>query len=533
MHCACNEGDGRSGILLHDGVHLLPPICPSSPAEGRCRLIALFHFHVTQIKRSAGQSAIAAAAYRAGEKLHSEYYGDNPDYTCKGGVVCSEILLPAHAPPRLADRETLWNEVEKVEQHPKAQLAYSFDIALQNEFSMEENRALVRQFLLDEFVSRGMIVDYAIHETDVSEGGIQNPHFHVLCPIRPLNPDGTWGTKQRRQYILDEHGNRIPNGKGDYEFKAVPTTDWGSPERLEAWRQAWSNLCNAKFEEKGLPCRIDNRSYARQGVEQIPTVHEGPAVRQMEARGIATDKGNLNRLIRATNQRLKEIARRIKELLQGIAEIKAQMEVPQSPVLAGLLKQRMEQRNAGAWSDKAKVGNLKEFAHLILLLQERGIVTLDDFETYMSKYQEKSNTMTAVLKAKSERMKELSELIRFAGEFKRLAPIYEEWNNIKFKKAREKYRAEHEREISLFLLAKRKLDAAAPDHKIPVNTWQKELDSLTETYAAESERLKPVRAELKELYKIKSKIEPFLREETQDKNTEQRKETYAQKEETH
>ena len=93
--------------------------------------IALFHFHVTQIKRSAGQSAVAAAAYRSGEKLHSEYYGEDSDYTRKGGVICSEILLPAHAPPEYADRETLWNAVEKVERGKKAQLAYSFDIAFQ------------------------------------------------------------------------------------------------------------------------------------------------------------------------------------------------------------------------------------------------------------------------------------------------------------------------------------------------------------------------------------------------------------------
>ena len=86
--------------------------------------IALFHFHVTQIKRSAGQSAVAAAAYRAGEKLHSEYYGEDSDYTRKGGVICSEILLPSHAPPEYADRETLWNAVEKAERGKKAQLAY-------------------------------------------------------------------------------------------------------------------------------------------------------------------------------------------------------------------------------------------------------------------------------------------------------------------------------------------------------------------------------------------------------------------------
>lgn len=426
-------------------------------------------------------------------------------------MICSEILLPPNAPERLFDRETLWNEVERIEQHPKAQLAYSFDIALQNEFSMEENCQLVRQFLQDEFVSRGMIVDYAIHEKDAGEGGIQNPHFHVLCPIRPLNPDGSWGNKQRREYILDERGNRIPNGKGDYEFKAVPTTDWGSPERLEAWRQAWAELCNAKFEEKGLPDRIDHRSYARQGIEQIPTMHEGPAVRQMEARGISTDKGGLNRLIRATNQKLREIARRIKEIMIGFAEIKEKLTEPESPVLATMLQQYMEQRNAGAWSQKARIGNLKEFSHLILLLERCGIVTLADFERYIAGYQEKSATMTAALNAKSDRMKELAELIRFAGEFKRLAPLYEEWNGIRFKKAREKFRAEHEREINLFLLARRKLDAAAPDHKLPVKAWQKELDKLTAEYEAESAQLKPIRDELKELYRIKSKLDPFIR----------------------
>ena len=205
--------------------------------------IALFHFHVTQIKRSTGQSAVAAAAYRSGEKLHSEYYGEDSDYTRKGGVICSEILLPAHAPPEYADRETLWNAVEKVERGKKAQLAYSFDIALQNEFSMEENINLARQFLLEQFVRRGMIVDFAVHSPDKEGGGISNPHFHVMCPIRPIEPDGKWGNKQRREYVLDEDGNRIPDGTGDYVFNAVPTTDWGSPETLEHWRQTWAELC--------------------------------------------------------------------------------------------------------------------------------------------------------------------------------------------------------------------------------------------------------------------------------------------------
>ena len=132
--------------------------------------MALFHFTVDQMKRSEGQSAIASAAYRSGERLYSEYYGEYSDYTRKGGVICSDILLPSHAPPEFADRQTLWNAVEQVERGKKAQLAYSFEIALQNEFTIEENIALARQFLLDNFVSRGMTVDVAFHEKEIEDG---------------------------------------------------------------------------------------------------------------------------------------------------------------------------------------------------------------------------------------------------------------------------------------------------------------------------------------------------------------------------
>ena len=218
--------------------------------------MALFHLSVTQTKRSAGQSAIASAAYRAGERLYSEYYGEYSDYTRKGGVICSDILLPSHAPPEYADRQTLWNAVEKAERGKNAQLAYSFDIALQNEFSLEENIALARQFLLENFVSRGMVVDFAVHQPDREDGGIPNPHFHVLCPIRPIEQNGKWGLKQRRVYELDEDGNRIRDANGKFVFNAVPTTDWGSPETLEHWRQTWAELCNAKFAEKGIDVRI-------------------------------------------------------------------------------------------------------------------------------------------------------------------------------------------------------------------------------------------------------------------------------------
>ena len=125
----------------------------------------------------------------------------------------------------------MWLEItKKTERHgfwrKNAQLAYSFDIALQNEFSLEENIALARQFLLEQFVSRGMVVDFAVHQPDREDGGIPNPHFHVLCPIRPIEQNGKWGCKQHRVYELDEDGNRIRDQNGEFVFNAVPTTDY-------------------------------------------------------------------------------------------------------------------------------------------------------------------------------------------------------------------------------------------------------------------------------------------------------------------
>ena len=374
--------------------------------------IALFHFHVTQIKRSTGQSAVAAAAYRSGEKLHSEYYGEDSDYTRKGGVICSEILLPAHAPQEYADRETLWNAVEKVERGKKAQLAYSFDIALQNEFSMEENINLARQFLLEQFVRRGMIVDFAVHSPDKEDGGISNPHFHVMCPIRPIEPNGKWGNKQRREYVLDEHGERVLDEAGNYVFNAVHTTDWGKPETLEVWRQAWADLCNAKFAEKGLGCRIDHRSFARQGVEQIPTQHEGPTVRAMEAKGIRTDKGNLNRFIRKTNALLREAKEKIAALIGWLKDVKAELAKPQPPTLNDLLALHCANRNKGAYSNKAKNANLQRYAEAFSFLQSKNLYTVDDLENTLHAMQDKIDTLKKSASSKQARIKEVDELLR-------------------------------------------------------------------------------------------------------------------------
>ena len=475
--------------------------------------MALYHFHADLIRRSAGQSVVAAAAYRAGEKLHCEYYGNDADYTRKGGVICSEILLPSHAPPDYMDRETLWNAVEQAEKSKKAQLAYSYDIALQNELTMEENIALVRKYLTEQFVSKGMIVDFSIHAPEPEGGGIPNPHVHVLCPVRPIDESGKWGAKQHRVYALDEDGNRVLDDAGNYVFNAVPTTDWGKKETLLHWREEWANYFNRAFEVKGLPYRIDHRSYAYRGMEETPTVHEGPTVRAMEAKGIRTNVGDLNRRIRATNAAIQRLRKKIAELLSWLGEVKEELSAPQSPKLTDILAAYYGQRNAGVWSSKAKVGNLKRYTETVNFLLEKKLYTVDDLEAYVSGLSGKMDGLKAEINQAKTRSKAIQDLLNFSQMYVDTKSIYDQMNGIKFKSRREKYKAEHDNELRRFYLARRKLkDYFSEDGKLPISTWRRELAGLEQTVQRISAEQKPLWEEWKKLSSIKAGVHNTLRQ---------------------
>ena len=172
--------------------------------------IAIYHCNIGIVSRGKGKSAVAAAAYRSGEKITNEWDGMTHDYTRKRGVVHTEILLPPHAPPSFSDRSTLWNSVELYEKAGNAQLAREIDAALPIELSREEQIRLVREYCSSQFVSRGMCVDFAIHDTDSG-----NPHCHIMLTMRPLDERGAWAAKSKKEYDLDENGERIrlPSGR--------------------------------------------------------------------------------------------------------------------------------------------------------------------------------------------------------------------------------------------------------------------------------------------------------------------------------
>ena len=324
--------------------------------------------------------------------------------------------------------------------------------------------------------------------------------------------------------MLDEHGERVLDEAGNYVFNAVPTTDWGKPETLETWRHAWAELCNAKFAEKGLDCWIDHRSYERQGIEQIPTVHEGPSVRAMEAKGIHTDKGDLNRWLRKTNALLREAKEKIAALIGWLKDVKAELAKPQPPMLNDLLALHCANRNKGAYSNKAKNANLQRYAEAFSFLQSKKLYTVDDLETTLHAMQNKIDTLKKSASAKQARIKEVDELLRMARYYVDGKPVADKLRSIRFEKSRQKYKSELEDSLRTFYMAERKLKLHFKDGKLPITAWRREREQLDQEYKDIQTELSPLYADAKKLWAIHYNIYEVQHEqERQNAATRQKK----------
>lgn len=204
--------------------------------------MAIYHLHAKVIKRSKGQSATAAAAYRSGQKIECDRTGQTHDYTRKSGVVCAEIFAPDGSPAWVFNRWDLWNRVEKTEKRKDAQVAREVEVSLPRELDLKSQIQLVRDFVRENFTNSGMVADVAIHDTDTG-----NPHAHILLTTRDLEWSG-FGQKNR---------------------------SWNDRAELEKWRESWAEHTNHALSELGHDQRIDHRSYAAQGETKKATRHHG------------------------------------------------------------------------------------------------------------------------------------------------------------------------------------------------------------------------------------------------------------------
>lgn len=311
--------------------------------------MSIYHCSIKVVSRAGGRSAVASAAYRAGEKLHNQETGLTHDFTHKGGVVMNEVILPDNAPRRYLDREILWNEVQQIEKRSDAQFAREVEVALPNEMTRDQQIECVRSFIQDNFIKEGMIADWALHDK-----GDGNPHAHIMLTLRGIDEHEQWLKKQKTVFAngrdekgraiydptkpsydpkrkeetskyripqLDKNGKqkvRVRKGKGTeylWEKITVPENDWNDHSKAEIWRASWARHCNRYLAKDK---QIDHRSYARQGKDKEPTIHEGVTARKMEAKGKVADRCQINREIRERNsikQQIREIAGEITKLI--------------------------------------------------------------------------------------------------------------------------------------------------------------------------------------------------------------------------
>lgn len=248
--------------------------------------MAIFHLHAQVISRGKGRSAVAAAAYRAGEKMTNEYDKKEHDYSRRRVVEHTEIMLPENAPAEFKDRAFLWNAVEKKEYKKNSQLAREIEVALPHELNLEQQVELLRNYVKTNFVEEGMIADFSIHH---NKG---NQHGHVLLSMRPFDENGEWGEKSNMEYLLDENGERYKTDKGNWASRKINLIDWDNQENIEKWRESWAAHCNEYLAEKD---KVDHRSYERQGLDIKPLPNLRMIDWHKEQRGIRTKQGDLRR----------------------------------------------------------------------------------------------------------------------------------------------------------------------------------------------------------------------------------------------
>ena len=499
------------------------PSLPSSPNERNGGdTIAIYHCSIKIVSRGKGKSAVAAAAYRSGEKLTNEWDGLTHDYTKKGGVVHSEILLPAHAPPAFSDRSTLWNSVELSEKSNNAQLAREVEIALPVELSREEQTRLVREYCSSQFVSKGMIADFNLHDTG---GG--NPHAHILLTMRPLDEKGAWLPKSKKEYVLDENGERIRLPSGRYKTRKVDLVDWNNRENAEVWRRAWADLANEYLEKNNRPERIDHRSYERQGIEQIPTVHVGVSATQMEKKGIVTERGELNRNIKAANRILREIRRLVRglkdwiaelkekkaALLEALAEARAQASEPTIPqLLARYMEQRGEER--ADWTSKGKLkGAVSDFNKVqaaMEFLRQKEISTVETLDRQLDGISETAVAIRDSMRKAERRIKDIDTLLSHIENYEKYKPVYREYAAIGWKKQKEKFAEAHRSELEAYRAAARYVKTHLPGTSYSRKELEAERKDLAAALPGKREELEAVQADVRTLRDVRHWLNQVL-----------------------
>ncbi|MST58802.1 MobA/MobL family protein [Lachnospiraceae bacterium WCA3-601-WT-6H] len=507
------------------------------------------------VQRSKGQSAVEQSAYISRTSLYSDYYGMTYNRTAKEDLVGAGVLLPEHAPPEFADRAVLWNSVEKNEKAKNAQLARSLKYSLPNEWDEATARQVMERFIKEQFVDKGMCADYGIHRS-YNDKGQPNLHIHILLTLRPLNEDGTWGAKSRKEYVLDADGNRIPNASGKgYKSRKVNVIDWNEKGKAKEWRNAIAEVINATNEKAGIAERVDPRSYKDRGIPLIPTIHLGERASALERKGIRTERGNINRTIEKYNAMIMKIYGFISELKEELKkgvfrfvfERKNRTEkdgnqsinpsVPkQKPEVQTALEMLQKQRSemvvrpifpyVQRFKDKRLLGNVELLAKL---LDTNHLETWEDVRAFEEKQTEVLENCRAELSELSVRYEKWTQAVSDYDDYKQYQPVMKEYQALNGLR-KNSFKKKHETELENYAIYRDRVKAVMPENmKISkpyidkqlaeVLVQQEQIQRNSSRVATDLARLSVFKGNLREM-EAQQRADEQAREQNRDKKHE-------------
>lgn len=269
--------------------------------------MAQFHGHLKSISRADGRSATGAIAYRAACKIVDERTGLEFDFTKKQGVEHSQIFFPPgeeNTRPDLHDRSNLWNAVEKKETKANAQVAREFEFSLPHELNAEQRKNMVRMFCTWLAKNHGVVVDASIHAPHGKNADKRNYHAHVMFSTRRFE-NGQF-TEKTREFSKDPYNQKELEKRRSKGLEDFSQRLHNRKNATELLREAYEKIGNKCLVEAGFEPTLDRRSYAEQGIDKEPTVHEG-AGRAMAKRGLQSDTHDKNVEIIERNKTLSEL----------------------------------------------------------------------------------------------------------------------------------------------------------------------------------------------------------------------------------
>ncbi|MBQ6407829.1 MAG: MobA/MobL family protein [Butyrivibrio sp.] len=508
-----------------------------------------------------GHSAVEQASYISREKMYCEYDGQTyyPKYS--EDLVHCEILLPENAPEEYKDPYVLWNSVELVEKAKDAQLARTFRIELPNEWSYDLAKEVVKDYCERNFVSKGMCVQYAIHDSENKQGQ-RNLHCHIMLTMRSIDEQGKWMPKQKKVYQRDENGERIPDidkktgqqkvdkqNRKQWKCTTIQTNDWNSRENAKIWRKDLADTINAVNAKIGMTDKFwEYRSFKEQGLDIIPQIHLGEKASAMERAGIRTIRGDINRDIIARNAII-DAARAVYEKAKD--ELAQAMAIPATVVKAfkseiiDVIRKMAERNNnrlslpivkgkfIGAVSDRA---SLQDKAKMEAYVQSKGWTTFDEMQAERKATQAEYDKLGKSRGDMIARMDYLEKLLGFHEQYEPYQKVNAEYWKLKkaeekngkplgfFRKSQaEEYKKKHQTELTTYKVYRDTLKSmiVEPDKKINPKAWTKELGGLKESYQKTERPLSDAIVDLAKMEVLnhnKRDLERMLQNERSERN---------------